>query len=410
MEAFSRSLAVAANRQGFQFHPRCKEINLTHLCFADDMFLFSGGTHSSVQVFMDELNRFACFSGLQVNKQKSVIFLAGVPDEVKNNMLSTTGFSLGRFPMRYLGVPLISTRPTHGDCMPLIQRITARIQSWTSKSLSYAGRLQLIASVLYSIQLYWCSLFIIPKYTISKIEQLFGSFLWYGNSGSARRAEIKWESVCLPKQEGGLGLRHVKDLNDSNVMKHVWNLVYKKDSLWVAWVRRFYMRQGSLWSAKVPTNCSWSWWKILQLRERIRPLIKHKVGDGAATFLWHDSWNPVGPLLPFYGDRILYDSAIHCNARVAEVIDEGGWNWPIANSGDLIAIKNSCANYHIDVTREDIISWTPDPSGVFTVSSAWNHFRPKMPVVNWHYSIWFPQAIRRHAFIVWLAVHNKLVT
>ena len=86
IEAFSRSLAVAANRQGFQFHPRCKEINLTHLCFADDMFLFSSGTHSSVQVFMDELNRFACFSGLQVNKQKSAIFLAGVSDDVKNNI------------------------------------------------------------------------------------------------------------------------------------------------------------------------------------------------------------------------------------------------------------------------------------------------------------------------------------
>ena len=410
MEAFSRSLAVAANRQGFQFHPRCKEINLTHLCFADDMFLFSGGTHSSVQVFMDELSRFASFSGLQVNKQKSAIFLAGVSDEVRNDLLNATGYSLGRFPMRYLGVPLISTRFTHSDCMPLIQRITARVQSWTSNSLSYAGRLQLIASVLYSIQLYWCSLFIIPKYTISKIEQSLSSYLWSGNSGSARRAKINWESVCLPKEEGGLGLRRVKDLNDSNVMKHIWNLFYKKDSLWVAWVRRFYLRQGSLWNAKVPTSCSWSWRKILQLRGRIRPLIKHKVGDGATTFLWHDFWNSVGPLLPYYGERILYDSAIHCNARVAEVIDERGWNWPIANSGDLIAIKNSCANYHIDASREDIISWTPDPSGVFTVSSAWKHFRPKRPSFNWHYTIWFPQAIRRHTFIVWLAVHNRLVT
>ena len=116
MEAFSRSLAVAANRQGFKFHPRCKDINLTHLCFADDMFLFSRGTRSSVQVFMDELNKFACFSGLQVNKQKSAIFLAGVSDEVKNDLLNTTGFCLGRFPIKYLVVPLISTRLTHGDC------------------------------------------------------------------------------------------------------------------------------------------------------------------------------------------------------------------------------------------------------------------------------------------------------
>ena len=43
MEAFSRSLSVAANRQEFQFHPKCGENNLTHLCFADDMFFFCWG-------------------------------------------------------------------------------------------------------------------------------------------------------------------------------------------------------------------------------------------------------------------------------------------------------------------------------------------------------------------------------
>ena len=154
MEAFSRSLSVAAHRQEFLFHPKCKDINLTHLCFTDDIFLFAGGTNSSVQVIMEELNRFENFSGLQVNKQKSAIFIVGVNDDVKNDLVNTTGFSLGSFPMKYLGVPLISTRLSHCDCQPLLDKIMARIQSWTSRSLSYAGRLQLIASVLYSIQMY----------------------------------------------------------------------------------------------------------------------------------------------------------------------------------------------------------------------------------------------------------------
>ena len=138
---------------------------------------------------------------------------------------------------------------------------------WTSRSLSFAGRLQLLSSVLYNIQMYWCSMFIIPKYTIAKIEQIFSSFLWSGKLGNARRAKIRWESVCLPKKEGGLGLRRVKDSNDASVMKHIWNFFYRKDSLWVAWVQRIYLRQGSLWCAKIPSNCSWSWRKILQLRE-----------------------------------------------------------------------------------------------------------------------------------------------
>ena len=59
---------MAAQGQGFEFHPKCEEVNLTHVCFADDIFLFAGGTSSGVQVIMDELNKFENFSGLQVNK------------------------------------------------------------------------------------------------------------------------------------------------------------------------------------------------------------------------------------------------------------------------------------------------------------------------------------------------------
>ena len=33
-----------------------------------------------------------------------------------------------------------------------------------------------------------------------------------------------------------------------------------------------------------------------------------------------------------------------------------------------------------------------------------------MQVVDWHASVWFPQAIRRHAFIVWLVIHDRLDT
>ena len=149
--------------------------------------------------------------------------------------------------------------------------------------------------------------------------------------------------------------------------------------------------------------------KLLQLRYRIRPFIIHKVHNGKGTSLWHDSWNSVGPLLPYYGDRIIYDSAIHSNALVPEVIDDGRWNWPIANSAELIDIKNRCANYNLDGSREDCISWTLTSSGEFTVNSAWNYYRPKKPVANWHYTIWFSQAIRRHAFIVWLAIQDRLV-
>ena len=165
-----------------------------------------------------------------------------------------------------------------------------------------------------------------------------------------------------------------------------------------------------MWCARIPSCCSWSWRKILQLRDRVRPFIRHTVFNGVGTFLWHDFWNQLGPLLPCYGERIIYDSAIQRNAHVTQIIRDGRWEWPVANSADLITIKNSCGNYPLDESKEDTISWTLAPAGVFTVSSAWNQIRLRKQVVNWHNSVWFPQAIRRHAFIVWLVIQDRLDT
>ena len=95
MEAFSRSLSMEVLHPRFDFRPKCKAINLSHLCFADDIYLFAKGNMTSVQIIMDELAKFETFSGLQVNKQKSAVFLAGINDSAKATFLSMMGFSLG---------------------------------------------------------------------------------------------------------------------------------------------------------------------------------------------------------------------------------------------------------------------------------------------------------------------------
>ena len=170
MEAFSLSLSKAVLHPSFEFHPGCKQIKLSHLCFADDLFIFAKGNVDSVQITLDELTKFEAFSGMHVNKQKSAIFFAGIEDSVKATLLGMTGFSPGSLPMKYLGVPLISSKLSHSNCQPLLDKIMARIHSWTSNCLSFAGRLQLISSVVYSIQTFWCTMFIIPKFTCYKIE------------------------------------------------------------------------------------------------------------------------------------------------------------------------------------------------------------------------------------------------
>jgi hypothetical protein len=130
-----------------------------------------------VKVIQQVLKEFECLSGLKANPSKSSIFFAGASRRIKHLLLSTMQMKEGVLPIRYLGVPLISSRLIVADCQALIMKITSRIDSWISKSLTFAGRLQLISSILYSIHVYWSSVFILPKKIIKAIEKKFiGSY------------------------------------------------------------------------------------------------------------------------------------------------------------------------------------------------------------------------------------------
>lgn len=57
----------------------------------------------------------------------------------------------GMFPFRYLGVPLHGKGLYIAEVQGLIQKLREKIQEWSGKNLSFAGRVSLINSVLLSI-------------------------------------------------------------------------------------------------------------------------------------------------------------------------------------------------------------------------------------------------------------------
>ncbi|KAL0282162.1 UNVERIFIED_CONTAM: hypothetical protein Sradi_7269400 [Sesamum radiatum] len=192
----------------FQYHWKCKELGLLNLCFADDVLLFCKGTVQSVRVFKDALAEFAVLSGLRVSPMKSQIILSRSCHGERQQILDVMGFQEGTLPIKYLGVPLVSSRLSVADCQPLIQKVDRRLAGWNQLSLSFAGRVQLIKSVLSSLHTYWASVFILPKAVLKVIEERMRSFLWKGASGSGV-AKVAWEQICRPKKEGGLGIKRV---------------------------------------------------------------------------------------------------------------------------------------------------------------------------------------------------------
>ena len=201
------------------------------------------------------------------NPNKSSLFVAGVSSEIKSTLLGILDFTEGLLLVRYLGVPLISTNLKAVDCRVLVDRIVARAKSWTSHVLSFAGRLQLVQSVLFSIQVYWSSMFILPKAVVKKVESTLCSFLWRGLELRKGGARVAWSSVCLPKEEGGLGIKSVECWNQAAMIKHLWSICSNVgNSIWVSWVYSTLLKGRSIWEVKCLGDCSWSWRKILGLR------------------------------------------------------------------------------------------------------------------------------------------------
>ncbi|GKD09462.1 reverse transcriptase domain, reverse transcriptase zinc-binding domain protein [Tanacetum coccineum] len=138
-------------------------LELVNLCFADDLFLFAYGDVHSVSIIKEVLDEFKVASGLVPSLPKRTAFFCNVLNHVKLSILQVLPFEEGTLPVKYLGVPLVSSRLKIRDCNELVDRVQLRISDWKNKSLSIVGRLQLIQSVLGSMHIYWASVFMLPS-------------------------------------------------------------------------------------------------------------------------------------------------------------------------------------------------------------------------------------------------------
>ncbi|KAK3184846.1 hypothetical protein Dsin_032132 [Dipteronia sinensis] len=238
MEVLSKILAKRfEDSPSFKFHWRCDKIKLSHLCFADDLIMLCHGSLSSARVVKAALDEFSLLSGLHANHAKSNNFTSGVSHTINQQLINLFGYTVGSLPIRYLGIPIISSRLRLRDCSPLMDRVAGRLASWLNRGLSYAGRLQLIVSVLTSLQVFWASYLCLPKNFLNIIEQKFRSFLWREIEGDNKGAKICWSIICLPKKEGGLGIKDLSSWNKALMIRHIWILSYGTNNLWSFWIK-----------------------------------------------------------------------------------------------------------------------------------------------------------------------------
>nr|XP_009606675.1 uncharacterized protein LOC104100985 [Nicotiana tomentosiformis] len=138
IEYLSRNLKAMTEKKAFHYHSRCAKLDITHLYFADDLLIFSRGDISSIIELQHGFNQFSKASRFSANLGRNSIYFGGVPEAEQEFILQQVGFTNGALPFKYLGVPLSTKKLTFIQWQSLIEKIVARITSWTTKKLSYA--------------------------------------------------------------------------------------------------------------------------------------------------------------------------------------------------------------------------------------------------------------------------------
>ncbi|KAL0295535.1 UNVERIFIED_CONTAM: putative ribonuclease H protein [Sesamum calycinum] len=360
-----------------------------------------GADVASVRIFRHGLDEFAKLSGLHANPQKSQLILSRSAQPMREHLLAALQFQEGHLPLRYLGLPLLASRLSISDCQPLLLKIDSRIKGWDSIQLSFAGRLQLIKSVLMSLNVYWAMAFILPKGVIRAVEKRMRHFLWKGNS-AVGYPKVAWSDVCRPMEEGGLGIRDILALNKALMSRHLWNVIQ---------------------TTSLPFGCNGLLILILGTSRFGRLMRRVALGVGENFFaydqhffptlnlrwvmgifsIWHDPWHSLGTLIRRFPSGPSRTN-IPIAAKLSAVIVDGDWSWPPITDMECIEILHLLPTIH---NGNDSILWR---GGEFTTTVAYGIFRTPGPIVEWYPLLSGPCKIPRFSFVLWLAILGKLST
>ena len=89
-------------------------------------------------------------------------------------------------PSKYLGVSLGQGTIQKVSWQDLLDRIKARLASWTLKPMNFPSRLVLVKSVLQAMLVYLFFVLSTPKSILQGIQSIQRNFLWEGRESRAK--------------------------------------------------------------------------------------------------------------------------------------------------------------------------------------------------------------------------------
>jgi hypothetical protein len=165
------------------------EQGLVVLQYADDIILCIEDDLESVQNMKFLLYLYEKMSSLKINFNKSEALMVSQDYEKAIAYADILNCATGEWPVKYLGVPVTSSKLHVVDWLPVNEKLIKRMDGWKGSALSFGGRLILITSCLSSIPTYYMSMHLLPKTILKMMDRTRKRFFGRGE---------KKENTTLP--------------------------------------------------------------------------------------------------------------------------------------------------------------------------------------------------------------------
>ena len=192
---------------------------------------------------------------------------------------------------------------------------------------------------------------------------------------------VKWEMVCRPISNGGLGVRNLRVFNRALLGKWLWRYTKEPEALWKTMIESKYGDLGEGWCTRVVRGTEgkglWKYirrgWEVFQRYTRLH------LGTGVKIRFWKDAWCSTSVLLDLFPSLFLIAS--NKDATVAEVmkVSVSGrnihWNinfnreaqdWEMESFVEFYSLLYSVRP---NIQQEDELWWRPARKWVFSVRS-----------------------------------------
>lgn len=138
----------------------------------------------------------------------------------------------------------------------------------------------------------------IPSYTMqtsklsisicNDIDRLNRNFLW-GETDNKRKVHlVNWDTVCKPKNNGGLGLRKSVDNNTAINSKLGWQIMNGGNTPWIKMMRDKYGCSYDPKCSAKEAKSSHIWKCISSSKDVITSATKWNIGNGTKISIWKD--------------------------------------------------------------------------------------------------------------------------